>query len=63
VKAGGRHMSAQDSRWIHVGLGDAEEIERVTVRWPGGGTEEFAGVTARARHLLAEGAGAAAAVP
>ena len=30
----GEGYLAQSSRWIHVGLGAAERIERVVVRWP-----------------------------
>lgn len=59
VKAGGRHFSAQGTRWVHVGLGDAKTIDAVTVRWPGGAEESFTGVAPRARFRLLEGAGAA----
>ena len=35
---GGSYMSASDAR-VHVGLGDAKTVERVTVRWAGGKTD------------------------
>ncbi|MFH1533175.1 MAG: CRTAC1 family protein [Pseudomonadota bacterium] len=63
VKAGGRHSSAQGTRWVHVGLGDAQAVDGVTVRWPGGAEETFSGVTPRARYRLLEGAGDAIPVP
>ncbi len=33
VRSGEGYL-AQSSRWIHIGLGDAERVERVVVRWP-----------------------------
>jgi len=63
VKAGGRHFSAQGTRWVHVGLGDAQAVDGVTVRWPGGAEEAFLGVAPGARYRLIEGAGDAILVP
>jgi len=45
-----------------IGLGDATEILSLTVRWPGGETEEFTGVRPDGVYLLREGTGRARAV-
>ena len=55
IKGGGRHMNAQDSHTVHYGLGTAATIDSVTVYWPGGGAEEFAGLTANQRITLEQG--------
>jgi hypothetical protein len=33
---GARGYLSQSSRRVHFGLGDAEEVESVSVRWPDG---------------------------
>jgi tetratricopeptide (TPR) repeat protein len=38
---GGEGFLAQSSKWLHFGLGTAEHIERVIVRWPDGHIEDF----------------------
>jgi tetratricopeptide (TPR) repeat protein len=48
---------SQSSKWLHFGLGATREIERVTVHWPGGLTESFAGVQAGHRYVLEQGTG------
>ena len=50
---------AQNSKWVHFGLGKNAEIEQVSVRWPGGDTERFSGLTADGRFLLVQGSGKA----
>jgi hypothetical protein len=67
VEAGGRrivrHASAAGSYLagtgphIHLGLGSNEEIDRFSVRWPGGVEESFAGGPARRRVTLRRGEG------
>lgn len=32
---------SQSSRMVHIGMGDVERADRVTVRWPSGKSEEF----------------------
>jgi tetratricopeptide (TPR) repeat protein len=59
VYAGDGFLS-QSSKWLHFGLGSAAVIHRVTVRWPGGKRETFAGVRPGRRYLLLEGSGEAA---
>ena len=51
---------SQSSKWIHFGLGADPQIERVTVRWPGGRTEDkeqFSGAQPGKRYLLVQGSG------
>ncbi len=54
---------AQSTKWLHFGLGEATEIERVTVRWPNGEEEDFRDVRAGGRFRLVEGRGVAEASP
>ena len=56
------YVSHNDLR-IHFGLGDAERIDRIVVRWPTGREETFPGVAGRAGWLLAEGSGEAVRIP
>jgi tetratricopeptide (TPR) repeat protein len=55
----GEGFLAQSSKWLHFGLGAADKIEMVTVRWPGGEQEAFAGLDADGRYRLAQGSGKA----
>ncbi len=49
----GEGFMAQSSKRMHFGLGAAEEIKQVTVRWPGGERETFKGLqTDRHYHLI-----------
>jgi hypothetical protein len=48
---------SQSERRLHFGLGTATKVERVSVRWPSGETETFAGGAAGATLLLKEGQG------
>jgi enediyne biosynthesis protein E4 len=45
--------SASDPR-AHFGLGKADRIELVTVRWPSGKTQEFRDVPANSHYTLDE---------
>jgi tetratricopeptide (TPR) repeat protein/peroxiredoxin len=58
----GSSFLSQSSNWVHFGLGDHAQIERVVVVWPGGTNEEFSGVQADGRFRLVQGSGVAAAV-
>jgi enediyne biosynthesis protein E4 len=55
---GGSYQSACDSR-LHFGLGDAERVDHLEVRWPSGQIESFSSVEADHRYLLREGTGVA----
>ncbi len=63
VRDGGGHGGAQQTHWIHFGLGAAQAVDTLTVRWVGGATETFTGVTPKGRFKLVEGTGAAVKVP
>ena len=53
IRAGDVYLS-QSSKWVHFGLGDAEEIERLVVHWPGGDREEFSGVSVNGRYRIVQ---------
>ncbi|MCP3919789.1 MAG: tetratricopeptide repeat protein [bacterium] len=59
----GEGFLSQSSKTMHFGLGAAEAIERVIVRWPGAGEEVFEGVQIDRRQVLGQGSGAAQALP
>ena len=52
-------LFTQTSRWLHFGLGKSKRIERVVVRWPGGGREEFARLECDQRYEIVQGSGEA----
>lgn len=56
VRSAYSYCSASDPR-AHVGLGDAERIDSITVRWPEGSTERFDGAAAGAAVTLRKGQG------
>lgn len=62
VRAGEGFLS-QSSRWLHFGLGDGEPTSVLTVHWPGGGRETFAGVAAGGRYRIVQRSGRAVAAP
>ncbi len=59
VTAGTAHH-LQHSHVVHFGLGAADAVESVVVRWPGGAEETFSGADVRGRYRLVEGTGVAA---
>lgn len=61
VRAGEGYL-AQSSHWMHFGLGAADEVQTVRVRWPGGDAETFTGVAVDGRYELVQGSGAAKAL-
>ena len=63
VRDGGGHGGAQQTHWVHFGLGNAADVDSVTVRWLGGATETFTGISPKGRYKLVEGAGAAVPAP
>ena len=56
LRAGDSFLS-QSTKWMHFGLGSAETIELVRVRWPGGKTETFTGLEVDRRYRLVQGSG------
>ena len=45
VRSGGSYLSHNDMR-IHFGLGSAQRVDRVRIRWPNGKTETLGGMNA-----------------
>ncbi len=58
LHAGTSYLSADDLS-IHAGLGGAQRIDNVTVRWPSGPSESFHDLPVNRRILLRKGAGKA----
>ncbi len=59
---GGSFESASDSR-LHVGLGPADRVEEIEVRWPSGQVDRFRDLAADTGHLLIEGESSARPLP
>ena len=53
VKGGGSYLSANDPR-ILVGLGSADRVEEVEVRWPSGARSKLAGLAIGRYHRIVE---------
>lgn len=51
---------SQSSGWMHFGLGDRTDIDRLIVSWPGGEREEFRGASSDTFCILRQGTGHAA---
>lgn len=62
VRAGDGFLS-QSSRWLHFGLGQDQEIERVEIRWPSGGVQTLGSIKPDQRYLIIEGESEAKALP
>ena len=56
------YVSHNDSR-LHFGLGADVGVEKITVRWPNGNTEQFPGAAGDGLVKLVEGSGETKAVP
>jgi peroxiredoxin len=56
IRAGESFLS-QSTKWLHFGLGKDPQIDKVTVRWPGGAVEEIAGIAADRRFRIVQGQG------
>ena len=56
VRSGGSYISQSDFR-LHFGLGRAEKIESLEVRWPSGKVETFENLAADRFYALLEGEG------
>lgn len=56
VHSGGSYISQNDLR-IHFGLGAATKIDKVTIHWPSGLTEELANLEADRHYNVLEGKG------
>jgi hypothetical protein len=59
VRSGSSYISNSDMR-VHFGLGKADKVDWVEIRWPSGLTERFAGLSADQILTLKEGTGVSA---
>lgn len=57
--SGGGISADQDSRRVHFGLARNQAIDSVTVRWVGGKTERFTGLSPNGIYKVVEGSGKA----
>ena len=51
----GEGFLGQSSKWMHFGVGDATQVDRVIVRWPGRAVQEFRNLDLGRYHVLVEG--------
>ena len=56
IHSGGSYLSQNDLR-VHFGLGGADKIDSLEIRWPGGTTEELKGLAVDRFYALLEGKG------
>ena len=56
LRAGDGFLS-QSSKWIHFGLGQATQIDRLVIRWPAGETEIYHDLEPDRYYVLTEGDG------
>jgi enediyne biosynthesis protein E4 len=56
VRSGGSYLSQNDRR-AHFGLGDADRVEQVQIRWPSGLVETVNGLSADRFYVAREGQG------
>ena len=54
AKSGGGYLSSHDPR-LHFGLGKTVSADKVTVRWPSGGTEELGALRGDRVYVVLEG--------
>jgi enediyne biosynthesis protein E4 len=59
VRSGGGYLSQNDLR-VHFGLGKAERVDRVEIRWPSTYVQEFRGLAVNRFYSVTEGAAAPA---
>ena len=53
----GEGFIGQSSKWIHFGLGDSTDLDRVIVHWPGGQAEVFHELEVDRLYHVVEGSG------
>src|SRR5438445_761420 len=59
VRSGGSYLSQNDLR-IHFGLGDANTVDRLEIRWPSGRTQVLSDLAANHFYVVTESAGVVA---
>ena len=55
VVSGGGGFGVNDSRQLEIGVGEADSIEEIEVRWPSARVEVFTGLSVKERHVIVEG--------
>lgn len=60
---GGEGFLAQSSKRLHFGLGDAQRVERLTVRWPDGTSSTHEDLPVDARFRLVQGGNGSSILP
>ena len=56
MRSGGSYLSQNDTR-VHFGLGDADRVARVEIRWPSGRMETLTALAADRFYVAREGRG------
>jgi hypothetical protein len=56
VRSGSSYLS-QSERALTFGVGKADQVDRITVAWPSGATEEFTRIATRNAHQITENKG------
>jgi len=57
LSSAGSSYASQHSRRLYFGLNQAERVDRLTVRWPGGKEESFENINANQLVVITEGQG------
>lgn len=53
----GSSYSSQNSLILHFGIGEAEVVDKLTIRWPNGLVETYEQLSINTKHILVEGEG------
>ena len=56
INSGNSYLSFSDLR-LHFGLDDAERVDVLETRWPGGKIDKSSNLEVNQRHIMAEGQG------
>ncbi|MBI3474362.1 MAG: CRTAC1 family protein [Acidobacteria bacterium] len=56
VRSGSSYLSQNDLR-VHFGVGSADKVDRVEIRWPGGGNQTVSNLAADRIYVVKEGEG------
>ena len=59
LRAGEGYL-AQSSKWLHFGLGDANRLDHIVIRWPDGSRETIREIQPNRRYKVRQGTGIAA---
>ncbi len=54
---GNSGYATHNGRWIHVGLGDEDEVDKVVITWPNGDVEEILNTLVDRRNEIVQGSG------